>query len=1596
MPVVDLCGENIQQHLFLGLSVMEISASAGWGQQSSDITITLVEDTCPSADGKICYDSDLEAQTVYTADPGFLGENRYERADGSQYSSCAPEDVGDTLVRSAIDIVGMPAYFRLGNFEYSGIISDFNKSVGSNGTTYRVKLTDPREILNGIHLILGDYAGAVYQTGNINVYNVYGFMERFGAPAPAMELTSPCGYTNTAGDLTLDGAVFGTYSGGYGGSFSNERGMPVPLILNAFNAMANAIAVHSSVLPFVGSINGVDSIPFVSYYGQPLTGEACGLMPEDNAIYHLSYYRVDLSEIPVLGSYYNRVDGTVVTLLDLIEQLVSEAGMDYYIELVPVKTETSILKFIKVRVVDRTSSPTANQICSYIVNQPNVVDYNVGQELRIETTGSVVIGANKQSIYQACQHTNPDGGDAASLTSYAIDVTGLNWSTITTTGCNAIDDMILPYFGKHKNGDLIVPCTGEFGWEFEIDTTELNQNMSTYLIRNPLKITEIELRAALSGYDSFTTVVEYLNTEIHEDVFNELVAMHHLNENEKLINANEIPVGRDWMNPKKKKFFRLNPASSLDNDQLKERDRQIVFDLFRKYAEEYYGKKFAVRVPFTTAWLDYENRKAKIADQPTNDGGWTEADYVIGLQTSSIAMQFFRNEVGKILPFVKFANSGVTGESDVVNISYLNPDNYLWGTDNGNPYGAIYIKSEVEEEYVFHDAGLFYGPRVIVSIEDGVYDAKPDPDVIVKFNRLIGLVEDNEGAGENVGMKDSVAPLIEPMQIPDAVAIPILSNVLSYGPFYYGSTGIAGKVNIQKDEYLAPWNYGSFSNMNSAGVYTASKGISAMKSGELGSVTIVGYPTLPLGAELGAVDGGAYPSDEYLLENRSVTSTNISDVDYSGSTVSIDYQTTTLTAGPWSGSFGPNITNISVNISASGATTTYTMRSFAPRQRLLDRKILDKLVANRLEIKRLLFNKINKFFKQEQQSELFKFNAAGGQYSERGELRLPGTPHEAFCAQIIPFNTDWSRTIVTSSKMSELSIEMQAKYEEKAFMSMDGLLRPVSMDGSGGLPRYVNPLGADNCPIYLGSGCTVGPESQLTQMVIDIDHLNPFSNPADFNRSTVVSERSDTPDIGHDIDIVGRTGDEEGTPADGMIMPLAGISSEYLADYQDDYRIMAIKGPLLLQQWGYDLEDKPVPNKVDDINDIRNGDFESDGLTCKFMDNWLRRPESWPVAPVDLRLDRDRGVWVAKSVPDHDDIIIGTACNNVSGTVPFRVLVDWPTFTDCDGTTITDPIVYGVNYTANSIHAGDTVILKKTKGCYIVIESDRSTSNTGCTLIHRVFPFEVVNDCVEYGQDFVGRELGIDGVGTLYSDEDNQVYNIRQVGPEYGPAPTGFQGWAVAVVECSTGEVTGEYTGDFTGEAYLISLDHYAKFVRVDVIDGDATVQSFWDGKDPGETVTVEPGCYTGLADSCYMCGIASLDPTGSACDGLVYQLIEVDTTVEHSTTTDCVPGGVVSNSTFKNYVWGRGIGIEQDGPCSLKIGSYIRVNNVKVNDLTFSDCFTLSTDSSCNAEIGLNAPTGDIALEVVIPPILCISGEIVYDTVIIHTACGMITGIEE
>lgn len=91
------------------------------------------------------------------------------------------------------------------------------------------------------------------------------------------------------------------------------------------------------------------------------------------------------------------------------------------------------------------------------------------------------------------------------------------------------------------------------------------------------------------------------------------------------------------------------------------------------------------------------------------------------------------------------------------------------------------------------------------------------------------------------------------------------------------------------------------------------------------------------------------------------------------------------------------------------------------------------------------------------------------------------------------------------------------------------------------------------------------------------------------------------------------------------------FTDEWFRQKINNFRVPALRGPLVLQGWGYDTSGKPIPNSSDEEDYAQLGKFRIDRLTDKFLENWLENPKSWPVGPIDLRFDRGRGVWTCPS-----------------------------------------------------------------------------------------------------------------------------------------------------------------------------------------------------------------------------------------------------------------------------------------------------------------------------------------------------------------------------
>jgi hypothetical protein len=93
------------QTLFLGCTVKSFSSSVGWNDQETSVTVELVQDPCAPVAGstKYYYPKPGIVNTWNAADPGFQ----------------TPD-------------VGAPVYFRVGDFEFAGVVRSWSEKQDSS------------------------------------------------------------------------------------------------------------------------------------------------------------------------------------------------------------------------------------------------------------------------------------------------------------------------------------------------------------------------------------------------------------------------------------------------------------------------------------------------------------------------------------------------------------------------------------------------------------------------------------------------------------------------------------------------------------------------------------------------------------------------------------------------------------------------------------------------------------------------------------------------------------------------------------------------------------------------------------------------------------------------------------------------------------------------------------------------------------------------------------------------------------------------------------------------------------------------------------------------------------------------------------------------------------------------------------------------------------------------------------------------------------------------------------------------------------------------------------------------------------------------
>jgi hypothetical protein len=435
----------------------------------------------------------------------------------------------------------------------------------------------------------------------------------------------------------------------------------------------------------------------------------------------------------------------------------------------------------------------------------------------------------------------------------------------------------------------------------------------------------------------------------------------------------------------------------------------------------------------------------------------------------------------------------------VVPYRYAFPDSYNSRTIPANLASKVYVKADVEENLVFAKYGNSVIPKIIVktdkidinpispdtlSVSAAIaefmlpeYSATNNAVISIRAKKILAISNRyvNNGAGftaenylQDSGNKQynnlSIAPKAA---MPAFAAIPVKDNRAVYGPWisspdmfindifsYLGDDAahklrkletLIGGVNVNVDPSLVPWNYGSMVVLDMVAIQLATQDNNYQLKGETGQLSYYGTPIFNLGNELKAA---AY------------------------------------TFG------GPVINNIQTQISENGPLTTYTFRTYTKKFSLFNKENADRLKEageQNIRFEKQLRQQYTAI--REQLSSIagrptlsnFDLGASVPKLRSYSPLNVlvgysspffsrKATKEPKFLANRFDNTNIWTGdsirqlTTVTLQNIREVPSEFENSYSSKAFMSMDGLLQPISFYPT--LSNSTTPLKK-----YYTSGC---------------------------------------------------------------------------------------------------------------------------------------------------------------------------------------------------------------------------------------------------------------------------------------------------------------------------------------------------------------------------------------------------------------------------------------------------------------------------------------------------------------------------------------------
>lgn len=785
-----------------------------------------------------------------------------------------------------------------------------------------------------------------------------------------------------------------------------------------------------------------------------------------------SYYEVDLSEVIEIVPDYFRLGGDILSLSSIIQECCDVALHDYIVYIKPKngEIESGIIEnpIIKVKVINKSFQADSDFIKTTVNNyekQGVLVSADHGKEFPDIVTQRLIIGgaASRIAVVQA------SGPPQA-----------------------------FPIWGKKPDG---------FGGETYLvgDGWEMDSNVPLWIkfTGSQYNTNVLEIRCAMSSFDTWI-LYNILKNSSFPFFSNMALTDYHI---EGLINgtitiSQLLNLTKDTADYYSQIYAGINFTEFLNK----------IYDEIKQAGEEYYGRKFMVKLPaepggvannikfvtedyqYITSWVI--SSSAWSNDQPFRDLAFYDGD---GRLKHTAIWEY--NE--------KYDYSALGSEYDLgtkwasgVGTYKVNVDQDLFWFQ-GSPYGVLEIPPvDGYDDITTQQYGLYHLMKLIRNQE-------PNINIMAAFGAEAGPLSYE----------------IKPRRIgPKTVGIAQESTRYTWGPWWWVSDK-RGKAEARVEDNLKPETFGSFSTLDDVGFAYANTA----------------------GATINSVESG-------YVELAEIPSSNLAEK-FAGS--------------------GPYVTNIAINIGIDGIKTTYKFNTWTPQFGKLAKYNADRIARINKNFIRFMQDKRSRWTKPPFAKKEFK----GMGINSTPNMRWGGWTHpisNIISGFILNENQDGKKmTSVISGHGANASIGLQGPHKDKA---------------------HFNSLEQVNSPIKITKVNENVVAAEKTRPLPTAVDLNPYFPPID-GIYKLPEDKAVT-----DYSIAGIGSDRENQD----------LQHPTNKDIDSVQVMSALRGPVLLSGWGYDLVESPTPHKAG---------------AREFLDNTTIDRTLWKSGPLHLMWDEEREVW---------------------------------------------------------------------------------------------------------------------------------------------------------------------------------------------------------------------------------------------------------------------------------------------------------------------------------------------------------------------------------